>query len=1046
MSYYFSNNQFIIKNYDKQKTFSSFLPGIAGVKGIPLWAFYANRGQGVTSFGIKDKDEPILEFFPANTSYQYVDKYGFRSFVRVDDEVFEPFSVNTEDIVERNMFISRGHFSIDEINKTRNIHYKVTYFGLVNEPVAGLMRKVEIINLGEDRLIEAVDGIANILPSGATNDSYKSMSNLMVSWMGVENTENNIPFYKFRASSGDEAEVSSHKKGHFYLSFMEDDKLIKPIVDLELIFGYDTSLTKPFGLMARKIADLDLNNQVVVNKVPCGFTPVSKSVSSGACIEINTIIGHVSEVSIINQKAIPFAKREYFSNKLKETEALIDTLVDVIDTESNFPLFDAYLKQNFLDNTLRGGYPLVFGEGENKKIYHVYSRKHGDPERDYNFFTLAPEFYSQGNGNFRDVNQNRRNDVFFVPEAGLFNVKMFMNLIQLDGYNPLGVQGTTFTIEQSVAEDLIEKYVLSNQKKLREVFKNKFTPGKISMQLLLGEVELKVSEERFIDLILSKANQQFEAVFGEGYWVDHWTYNFDLIESYLSIFPDKIDEMLFDDKTYLYYESPVTVLPRNQKYGLNSKGEVRQYGALEEEPHTSRFNQSNWTNDPAGEIYKTSLAQKLLTIVFTKFSSLDPYGMGIEMEANKPGWNDAMNGLPGFFASGMSETVELVRIVRFLLDILTNERFSNNEFAKDIKLLEENYAFFCALNDVICQDVTHFERWDEMAKVRESFRANVKNGISGKEITIDNGELTKFLLAVENTLMDGIERSKDWCDGVIPTYLTFSATEYEELDYTTPYGLKAVRVKAFEMHKVPDFLEAPARSLKISKVDENRALYNKIKVSDLYDSALKTYKTSVKLDEMSYEFGRIRAFTPGWLERESNFLHMTYKYLLGLLKGGLYDAFFDEIKSNLVCFMDPTVYGRSTLENSSFIASSLNPNPSVRGQGFVARLSGSTAEMLSIWNMMMFGKSIFHFEEELIFSPSPILSSDFFKEGRIKTTLLSKIEFIVENKTSLPTYSDQVMVDYYLVDGKRVQEIKGNLAIKIRNCQVKEIVMVYKQK
>ncbi len=1046
MSYYFNNNQFVIKNYDKQKTFSSFLPGIAGVKGIPLWAFYANRGQGITSFGIKDKDEPILEFFPANTSYQYIDKYGFRSFVRVDDKVFEPFSVNTEDEVERNMSITMGSFLVEEINKTRKIHYKVTYFGLANEPVAGLMRKVEVINLGGNRQIEVVDGIANILPSGATNESYKSMSNLMVSWMSIENLENNVPFYKFRASSGDEAEVSSHNKGHFYLSFVEDDQVIKPIVDLELIFGYDTSLTKPFGLIAKKIADLDLNHQVVVNKVPCGFTPVSKSVLSGACIEINTIIGHVSEVTIINQKALSFAKKEFFSSKLKEAKALIDNLVDVIDTESNFPLFDAYLKQNFLDNTLRGGYPLVFGEGDYKKVYHVYSRKHGDPERDYNFFTLAPEFYSQGNGNFRDVNQNRRNDVFFVPEAGLFNVKMFMNLIQLDGYNPLGVQGTTFTIEQNVAEDLIEKYVLSNQEKLKEVFKDKFTPGKISMQLLLGEVELKVSEERFIDLILAKANQHVEAVFGEGYWVDHWTYNFDLIESYLSIFPDKIDEMLFEDKNYQYFESPVTVLPRNQKYGLNSKGEVRQYGALEEEPHTKRFSQSNWTKVPSGEIYKTSLIQKLLTIVFTKFSSLDPFGMGIEMEANKPGWNDAMNGLPGFFASGMSETVELVRIVRFLKDQFSYKKIASNEFSKEIKLLEENYAFFCALNDVVCQEVTHFERWDKMAKVREAFRASVKNGISGKEIPIDNSELTKFLFAVENTLMDGIKRSKECNDGVVPTYLTFSATEYEELGYTTPYGLKAVQVKAFEMHKVPDFLEAPARSMKISTVDENRALYSKVKVSDLYDVALKTYKTSVKLDEMSYELGRIRAFTPGWLERESNFLHMTYKYLLGLLKGGLYDAFFDEIKSNLVCFMDPKVYGRSTLENSSFIASSLNPNPSVHGQGFVARLSGSTAEMLSIWNMMMFGKAIFQYNDELVFSPSPILSGDFFKEGRIKTTLLSKIEFIIENTTSLPTYSEQVMLDYYLVDGKRVQEIKGDLAIKIRNCQVKEIVMVYKQK
>ena len=229
MTYYFENNQFVIEDYDKQKTFSSFLPGIAGVKGIPLWAFYANRGQGITSFGIKDKDEPILEFFPANTSYQYVDKYGFRSFVIVDGDVYEPFAVHTDDDVKRNMYISRGHFSIEEINKSRNIHYKVTYFGLTNEPVAGLVRNVMIKNLGEERLVEVVDGIANILPSGATNQSYKSMSNLMVSWMGVENIENNVPIYKFRASSGDEAEVSMVNKGHFYMSFMEDDKLIKPI-------------------------------------------------------------------------------------------------------------------------------------------------------------------------------------------------------------------------------------------------------------------------------------------------------------------------------------------------------------------------------------------------------------------------------------------------------------------------------------------------------------------------------------------------------------------------------------------------------------------------------------------------------------------------------------------------------------------------------------------------------------------------------------------------------------------------------------------------
>jgi len=59
--------------------------------------------------------------------------------------------------------------------------------------------------------------------------------------------------------------------------------------------------------------------------------------------------------------------------------------------------------------------------------------------------------------------------------------------------------------------------------------------------------------------------------------------------------------------------------------------------------------------------------------------------------------------------------------------------------------------------------------------------------------------------------------------------------------------------------------------------------------------------------------------------------------------------FFEEIKTGLVPFMDNKVYGRSPLEAASFIVSSAFPDPKLHGASFLARLSGSTAEMLSMW-------------------------------------------------------------------------------------------------
>ena len=144
--------------------------------------------------------------------------------------------------------------------------------------------------------------------------------------------------------------------------------------------------------------------------------------------------------------------------------------------------------------------------------------------------------------------------------------------------------------------------------------------------------------------------------------------------------------------------------------------------------------------------------------------------------------------------------------------------------------------------------------------------------------------------------------------------------------------------------------------------------------SNLYDTKLQMYTLSESLADMGPEVGRMKAFSPGWLENQSIFLHMSYKFYLEILKAGLYKEFYEEIRTGLVPFMDNEVYGRSPLEAASFLVSSAFPDAKLHGASFMARLSGSTAEFLSMWQIMMMGKTPFTLDQtgqlQLHFSPA----------------------------------------------------------------------------
>ncbi|MGD8472792.1 MAG: cellobiose phosphorylase, partial [Anaerolineae bacterium] len=643
--------RFVIQDYATKRPFASFLPGIAGLLGIPLWVFYVNRGQAIASFGVENKDNPIMEFEPANKAYQVTPYTGFRTFIKLkrgDDEAFyEPFAPGNAG-EDAQMCIGMNELELRATSQLHGIQSQVLYFTLTDEPFAGLVRQVTVTNAGKEPLtLEILDGMARVMPFGVDNWGLKEMGRTSEAYMAVFGLEEELPFYRFQASAGDSAEVSEIQAGHFYLSFDSSGQSLLPFVDPVVVFDQNTSLSRPDGFAAQPLADLSQRKQITTGRTPCGFFGAAVVLEPGEATTLYSIIGHAGNVEQVHRERARLAQPEYVRQKMQEARQIVNQLTDAVATRTSSPRLDAYTRQTFLDNVLRGGWPLLLGSEQNPSVYHVYSRKHGDLERDYNYFTVAAEPYSQGNANYRDVNQNRRCDVLLQPEVGAFNVLSFLGLIQADGYNPLVVEGSRFTLpaqQRAAVLALVER-----REELEPVLAQTFTPGQLLRTITDREIGLKVSPEVLVAEALSHAEQHFQAAIGEGYWIDHWLYNLDLIENYLAVYPERRDHLLFDQPTVAFFDSPAVVQPRAHKYVLAGEGRVRQYGAVGEDEEKAaliagRTESPNLvrTAHGKGKVYRTTVFAKLVGLALQKFATLDPMGMGVEMEAGKPGWYDAL--------------------------------------------------------------------------------------------------------------------------------------------------------------------------------------------------------------------------------------------------------------------------------------------------------------------------------------------------------------------------------------------------------------------
>jgi hypothetical protein len=475
-------DRYVVEDFDAKPTFSDFLPGVAGYYGKPVWSFYVNRGQGIASFGTATRDFPILEFNSANKAYQLTPFVGFRTFVRgtrklssFETEPFSPRNArNLDDKSDdpekpkRIMYVGTNEMEVQEYDAKNGLAVAAKYFVLPEEDFSSLVRRTTFTNTGETELtLSALDGLAKIEPSGGKLDwSLKQMGRTLEGWMGVHHADAGLtmPFYKMSTEPGDDASVTIEKAGHYCLSFIESSEktpqLLPIVYDSRSVFGESTSLEHPAGLMASSVGEILSSPQYGDATTSSAFTALDKIIlAPGENITIATFFGKAMNIMDVPKIAKIVTKPGYVETKFERARSLIDELTTGVETNTANPLFNGAVKQMFLDNSLRGGMPTIIGavEGDRNydedpkvKVYHAFSRIHGDLERDYNAFLIDPTYYSQGPGNYRDVAQNRRNDVSFTPRMGSFDIQMFLSYIQSDGYEPLTVEAVTYSIDDEV--------------------------------------------------------------------------------------------------------------------------------------------------------------------------------------------------------------------------------------------------------------------------------------------------------------------------------------------------------------------------------------------------------------------------------------------------------------------------------------------------------------------------------------------------------------------------------------------------------------------
>ncbi len=680
-----NENYYKISNYDSMRPFFMSI-----VSNTNQWLFISSNG-GLTA-GRKNAQSALFPYYTDDKITEMAETTGSKTIVRVQTpertSLWEPFSNRYTGVynVQRNLYKNNlgNKIVFEETNQDLNLTFRYHWN---TSGSWGFVRKSTLVNHNTDEVgISILDGIQNIMPFGINADLQNVYSNLVDAYKKNElQPEINLGIYSLSAVIVDRAEPSEALKATTVWSTgLENAKFLLCSLQLDA-FRKGGEIHQEKDVRAEKGAyfacsDFSLppdsdKNWLMVADVNQSRIDMSR---------IATFIKNTENVAAKIQETIEQGSKELTkltssadglqltADELRNTRHFANTLFNLMRGgifDNNYILeksdFLAYLqKANRLvfqeKKSLINQFPDEFkhaalrtlanqdNDADFKRLAYEYlplkfSRRHGDPSRPWNKFSINTKAEDGSKildyeGNWRDIFQNWEALAYSYPSFIEGMIHKFLNATTFDGYNPYRV-----------------------------------TKGGFDWEVI-------------------EPNDPWSYI---GYWGDHQIiYLLKFLEFIENYYPAKLAHY-FNQDIFVYANVPYKIksyaeILANPKDTIVFDEDLDHEIALEKQKVGA---DAALLKDVTGNIYKVNLIEKLLATVLAKVSNYIPEG-GIWMNTQRPEWNDANNALVGNGVS-MVTLYYLRRFLRFF------EKTIANATPENLFVSEELATFFHSVSKAL---------------------------------------------------------------------------------------------------------------------------------------------------------------------------------------------------------------------------------------------------------------------------------------------------------------------------------------------------------